>query len=393
MKHILKKISILIAFALVLSCSQKAEEVKTEVHEEHNENVVEFTEEQYKTAGIILGKIEMKNLTNVVVVSGLLDVPPQNLVSISVPLGGFLKSTEMLQGMKVKKGQLIATIENAEFITLQQDFLDSKSQLQFMELELKRQEELSKENVSSTKVLQQTQSDYSSLKARYSGLKEKLELIGLKPSNVREDNISRVVPVYSPINGFVTNIYTNVGRFLNPVDVLFDLVNTEHIHAELTVYEKDIAKIKKSQKVRFTLPNEVGNERTAKVFLIGREISADRTIRVHAHLDKEDTELLPKMYIKAVIEMGAATEVAVPDIAIVSAEGKDFIFASEGSQMENGKKIYLFKMIEIQKGVSDNGYTAISLGNNLDVKAISLVSKGAYSLLAKMKNSGEEEGH
>jgi cobalt-zinc-cadmium efflux system membrane fusion protein len=391
MKKILKNLSLLWAFALLISCSQKAEEVKTEVQVEHNENVVEFTEEQYKTADIVLGKVEMKNLSNVVIVNGLLDVPPQNLVSISVPLGGFLKSTVLLQGMKVKKGQLIATIENAEFITMQQDFLDTKSKLDFMEVELKRQEELSKENVSSTKVLQQAQSDYKSLKSRYSGLKEKLELIGLKPANVREDNISRVVPVYSPINGYVTNIYTNIGRFVNPVDVLFELVNTDHIHAELTVYEKDITKIKKGQKVRFTLPNENDNERTAKVFLIGREISPDRTIRVHAHLDKEDEALLPKMYIKAVIEMDAESQMAVPEKAIVNAEGKDFIFSSEGSQMEKGVKVYQFKMIEVQKGISENGYTAISASDGININDISLVKKGAYGLLSKMKNSGEDE--
>lgn len=388
---LISKITFALVIYLIISCNKKAEVAKTEAPHEQNQNVIELTEEQYKTVGVELGKVEMKNLSNVIIVNGLLDVPPQNLVSISAPLGGFLKSTSLLQGMKVKKGQLIATIENVDFITMQQDFLETKSKLDFIVLDLKREEELSKQNIGSAKILQQVQSDYRSLKSRYSGLWEKLELIGLKPGNVREDNISRVVPVYSPINGYVTNVYTNIGRFVNPVDVLFDLVNTEHIHAELTVYEKDIAKIKKGQKVRFTLPSENNNERSATVFLLGKEISPDRTIRVHAHLDKEDNELMPKMYIKAVIEMGTETQLAVPDIAIVNFEGKDFIFSSQGSEFVNGQKIYQFKMIEIHKIVYEGGYTAISLSDSMNLKGITLVKNGAYELLSKMTNSGVDD--
>lgn len=383
----------LLFFAItVTSCGSKVEEVKQDEHQEgehhEDENSVELTDEQAKTVNITLGKIELKSLSGAIKVNGMLDVPPQNLVSISVPMGGFLKSTELLQGMKVSKGQVIAVLQNADYIQLQQDYVDNKSQLEFLEAEYKRQQELAKENVNSQKIVLQSKTQYQSMLAKVSGLKSKLSLLGINSNQIESGNFQSTITLTAPISGYVTQVNVNIGMFVNPSDVMFKIVDTEHLHAELTVFEKDVPKLKIGQKVRFTLANE-SVERVATVYLIGREIGEDRTVRIHCHLDKEDGELLPGMYLKAYVEAGTQSLTALPNDAIVTFEGNNYIFISVPSD-EKGTQH--FRMVQVIKGVSELGYTEIQLPKDINTES-SIVINGAYDILAKLKNSEEEGGH
>lgn len=398
-------LSAFLVSAFLISCNSQAPDQPVEEHHNEEENIVEFTAAQYKTAGIELGKVQQKQISGTIKVNGMLDVPPQQLVSISVPLGGFLKNTELLQGSRVKKGQVIATIENLEFIQLQQDYLEAKSQFEFSKADYERQQELAKENVSAQKIMQQARSNHASWQAKANGLREKLRVLNIDIASLEAGNITSVIRLYSPINGYVTVVNVNIGKFVNPNDVLFEIVDTEHLHAELAVFEKDVPKIKIGQKVSFTLANET-KERMASVHLIGREISTDRTIRIHCHIDKEDTQLLPGMYLKAVVETGGALVPALPDEAIINFQGKKYIFVSaeeavnqkgisrkkDPNGKEQGDASHHFTMLEVQTGNSESGYTEITPPETFDAAKAEVVVKGAYSLLSKMKNS-EEEGH
>ncbi len=383
MKTEIKIITLLLIIIVITSCGGKQEHVKEESVKPEVPNMVELTDAQYKTAGITMGKIEMKSLSGAIKVNGMLDVPPQNLVSVSTPMGGFLKTTELLQGIKVKKGEAIAVMQNSEYIQLQQDFVDYKSQLEYLDAEYKRQQELSKENVNSQKVLLQSKTQYQSMLAKVGGLKSKLTLLGINTEQITTGNFQNTITIYAPISGYVTQVNVNIGMYVNPTDVMFKIVDTEHLHAELTVFEKDVRKLKIGMKVRFTLANET-EERIATVYLIGREIGEDRTVRIHCHLDKEDTDLLPGMYLKAYVEAGTHEVGTLPDKAIVNFEGKDYIFIND-----NKKDEHQFKIIQVAKGVTELGYTEIILLDGINIDA-PIVINGAYDLLSKMKNSAEE---
>jgi len=379
-----KTLAFLFTAVLFASCGSKTEETKQEEHHEEATSVVELTPEQVKIINLKLGKIVMKDLSGAIKVNGMLDVPPQNLVSISAPMGGFVKSTELLQGMKVNKGQAIVVMQHPDYIQMQQDFLETKSQLEYLEIEYKRQQELSKDNVNSQKTLQQAKSQYESMLAKNAGLKSKLMMLGINGDKLTSQTIQNTISISSPISGYVTHVNVNIGMYVNPTDVMFKIVDTEHLHAELTVFEKDVPKIKIGQKVRFTLANET-DERTATVYLIGREISDDRTVRIHCHLDKEDLDLLPGMYLKAYVEAGTQNLPAIPNEAIVNFEGKDYVFITE-------KEANHFKMLEVTKGISELGFTEVEMKDGLSNESL-IVVNGAYDILAKMKNSEEDEGH
>lgn len=382
-----------ILFGLICSCQNKTTVTTEDMHHEHEhaEGVVELSDAQYKEAKIQLGKIEMKDLQATIEVNGMLDVPPQNLVSVSAMMGGFVKTTMLLQGKKVSKGQVLLTIQNPSFIAIQTMYLENVQKLKFLELEYKRQEELSNENVASKKIFQQISSDYHSLQASLRGQEEELKILNINPRTLTQTNITSVVSIYAPISGYVTTVNINLGKYVTPQDVICEIVNTEHLHAELTVFEKDIPKIKIGQKIGFYLVNESGLERRAHVYLINHQISPERTVRVHAHIDVEDPTLMPSMYLKAFIEVGENNKkTVVPEKAIVQSAGKNYIFIKDSIQKEVGQHSYT--AIEVSKGISQHGYSEIDLPEVLDIKTTHVVVEGAYTLLSKM-NVSEEEGH
>lgn len=376
-----------IFFLLMTGCSSKTNEQDLEAIDSSSIMDVSLSESQFNSVKITTGKIEPKKMSTVLEVNGMLDVPPQNLVTVSALLGGFVKSTDILQGMNISKGALIARIQNPEFITIQRDYLENKSKLKYLEVEYKRQEELSKENVSSAKIFQQVSSDYNTALVANGALGEKLKMIGINPETLTQSNITSTVDLRSPIKGYITVVNINVGSFVNPQDIICEIVDTDHLHAELTVFEKDITKIKVGQKVVFKIVNSEEKARTATVYLINHKISEDRTVRVHAHMDKDDPSLIPNMYLKAYVNISEQDALVVPTGAIVQIEDENYIFIEKSG----GSNAHQYEGIKIQKGISEAGYTAITLPSTIEYEGLTVVFNGAYDLMSKLKNIEEEE--
>ena len=392
MKNILV---VLLLLAGLSSCNKKEEETpetvagQTRQEKEQQTDAVELTKAQYETAGIEIGSTTTRNLSDVVTANGIIDIPPQNLVSISAPMGGFVRKTELLQGMNVRKGEVIATIENPDFIQIQQDYLETESKLEYAQLEFARQSELSKENINAQKVLQLSVSEVKTQKARLSGLRERLKTAGINLNTLEKGMIVNSAVIVSPISGSVTTVNVNLGKYVSPTDVMFEIVDTDHMHVELSVFEQDIPKIKLGQLVRFTVSNNPDKEHQAKVYLINKKINEDRTVRVHCHLAKDDPGLLPQNFVKATIETGASPVSALPDQAIVDFDGKSYIFIQNpGRGKDSG---LAFDMKEVHRGVSENGFSQVKFPEGFDEKNVKIVLKGAYALLSKLKNSEEEE--
>lgn len=378
-KLLMKKTLILILSTFIInSCSKKSEpekKVQTTATSLH----VALSEEQIKKLGIEVGQPVNRAISGVIKANGMLDVPPQNLVSISAPLGGFVKKTEFLQGMRVAKGQTVVVLEHPDYIQLQEDYLMTKNQLEYLELEYKRQEELQNEKVSAAKDFQMAKSNYQSSKAKLLGLRAKLELINIHPSDIENGEIKSTISIASPIAGFISQVNVNIGMYVSPSTMMFRIVDTEHLHAEAQVFEKDIPQLKIGQKVFLRLSNET-QEREATVYLIGKEITPERTVRVHCHLEKEDAALIPGLFFSARIETSQIQVSTVPSDAIVLFENKNYLFV----QM----RPLQFEMVEIEKGVSEGGFTQVTLTEAVKEKQI--VLKGAYFLLGILKNSEEE---
>lgn len=399
MNKSLYKIAIAAVFFLAACSSKKTEETTPEA-ENHDPDLVEFTQEQYETVGIQTGSVVYTNLSNYIKASGTIDVPPKDLISIASPYGGTIRSTNVIEGKYVNRGQVIATIENPEFVQVQQDYLESTSQLSFLRQDMERQEELVRENIAARKSLQRAQSDYNSMASRIEGLKAKLRMININPASLRQGDVTSRVNIYAPSNGYITHVYSNVGKYIGANELLADMANTSNILVKVKVFEKDLSQIKMGQRIRFRATGD-SIERNAEVFLIGKDIDADRTVEVHGKIINPSATLLPGMFINAIMEVGTSSTPALPQAAVVQSGGKNYIFILDDAEKENTEKDksaneekhIAFRRVEVGIGATENGYTAVILPEKFEMKS-KVVIKGAYDLLSKMNNSEEEEeGH
>ncbi len=367
-------------FSMLFSCHspQPEKDLKTE----DAPNTITLTDAQIKAAGIQTGTVQRHMLNSELKVNGLVDVPPQNIISVSFPLGGYLKSADLLPGMHVSKGEVIAIMQDQNLIQLQQDYLIARAKLEYLEKDYERQKMLNENKVNAEKVFQQASADFTSQKVLVKGYEEKLRLIGINPEKLNDKTISRTVPIYSPINGFVSKVNINIGKYVNPSDVLFELINPDDIHAALTVFEKDLGKVKPEQKVMVTFVDDPEKEYECEVILVTKNVDNDRSALVHCHFEKQPRQLLPGMFLNARIMISNASVLAVPEDAVVQYGNDKMILESTGSNT--------FRLIVVQTGITDNGLTEIiDTVNTLEGKSI--ITQNAYPVLAMIKNTGDSD--
>jgi membrane fusion protein, heavy metal efflux system len=369
------------------SCNRGSAEVEKEM-ETLPENIVEMRDDQIKLAGIETGEFEMHSLGGSLKVSGKVTVAPQNMATVCAPLGGFVKQTNLMPGAYVSKGQTLVIIENQEYVDIQQNYLEARNKYQFAESEFKRHSELYKSDVYSEQNLQQVTSEYHSLKALVKSLEQKLALIGIDPGNLHEDDISLSLPLVSPIAGYIKTVNVNLGKFVTPTDILFEIVNSDKLLLELTLFEKDADKVAVGQHLQFFINNET-EMHEAIVYQTGKSVNTDKTFTVYASVTGKCKNILPGMYVNAIVATSDSQVVALPDEALVNFDDRDYIFIFEKDKEESGKFFCEYRMIEVKKGVSDNGYTQVVVPEDLDIKTARVVVRGAYNLLSAKKNAGE----
>ena len=376
--HMKNILIILTVFLLGISCKSASE---TEVQKAAEpEDRITLTEAQMKNSGVISGNITQREMAAVIKANGRIDVPPQNMVTVSVPLGGYLKTTKLLPGMHVNRGEVIATIEDNQYIQLQQDYLTAKAQYGYNESEYNRQRELNASKASSDKVYEQAKSVYLSQRILIKSLEEKLKLVGINPSKLNENNISKSIYVYSPIDGFVSKVNVNIGKYVTPADELFELVNPDDIHLNLKIFEKDLDQLYIGQHIVSYTNTNPGKKYDGDIILISKDVSADGITEVHCHFDNFDKSLFPGMYMNAEVTLKNKIRNVLPDEAVVRFEGKEYIFEDLGGNQ--------FKMIEVEIGEIEGGFTEIKNAEPFMDKKI--VTKGAYTLLMTIKNIEED---
>ena len=377
----MNKTIIYLFFSIMLfACSQQPAQTEEEPAEDIT--AVTLTAGQVQQAGIETGAVTKQTLHIKLNVNGVVDVPPQNIVSVSFPMGGYLKTTDLLPGMHVNRGQVIGVIEDKSLIQLQQDYLVAETRLQYLQKDYERQKTLNENKVNADKVLQQAEAEFAGQKVLVKSLGEKLKLININPGKLNENTISRSVPVYSPINGFVSKVNVNIGRFVAPTDVLFELINPDDMHAALTVFEKDMPLVKEGQPVKVSFIDNPGEEYDCGVILVTRNVDDNRSGIVHCHFEKMPKKLLPGMFLEATIIVGDVEALTVPEEAVVRYAGQEYVLLANGGNT--------YELVAVKTGVKEDNRIQVS-SESVDLFNKRVVVKNAYTILGKMKNEGEEE--
>lgn len=382
------------------SNADAATESHEEGHEHEEESTVSFTAEQAKTIGIETGALEYKQIASSLKANGFLKVPNQNKATIQSMYSGVVQAILIEPGHAVKKGQVIAKVANPEFIQVQNEYLNTLSQVQKAVQEYDRQKMLFEGNAGALKNLQAAEATLQTLRNQESMYAKQIRLMGVNPATVSNGNLVSELAIRSPISGVVSEIGVEMGSFVNTSTMVASIIDNSKLHVDLFIYEQDLPRLQKNQTIHFTLTNNPGKEYDAQIFSLGNTFEDDsKAVSVHAEVLGNKEGLIDGMSVTAIISLGAANVKAVPNEAIVSDQGKDYIFMVVNHQEEephsHGDEDHshaddgnmTFKKVLIAKGATDIGYTEIEVLHDMPADT-RVVTKGAFFVLAKMNDSG-----
>ncbi len=419
----MKKIILAIVVLFMIGCKHNDEhnhtekeqqkENKKDEHNEDAENITMLTAEQIKAVGIKFGHIENKQLTSTIKANGILRVPNSRKGNITSLYGGVIKSLRVQIGDYVKKGQVIATIANPQFVQLQESYLVAESKITLAKQELERQQQLHAENIGALKNLQNAKSQLNSLLAQKASLCRQIKMMGIDLNSVARGNLKSSLLVRSPLNGTISNLLAQIGSYVDASSPIGEIVDNGALHLDLQIFEKDLPLVKVGQIIHFTLTNNPTGEYDAKIFSIGSSFEDDsKTIPIHCTVTGNKKDLFDGMNVTAIVSLDKKTTPAVPNEAIVSANGKDYIFIvteeeenddhegeehreddghdHDGKNTAKEEGIH-FKKIQVVKGVSNMGYTEVNFVQEIPIDA-EIVVKKAFFINAKL-SGGAGHGH
>jgi cobalt-zinc-cadmium efflux system membrane fusion protein len=373
MKLIYKILTLSIILS-ILGCGNSENEADISIQQ--SDDRIKISNEQFKQNNMALGSLEEKVFPIRVKVNGMIDVPPENKAVVNSIASGYIKTIPLLVGNIVKKGQKLATIESPEFVRMQQEYMEVKEQLNYLKSEYERQKTMFKEDIISTKVFLKAERDYKVANAQYSGLKKQLSMLNISPSSVEQGQITSVISLYAPISGSITAVSVSRGTYVSPTTAILEIIDNDHIHLELAVFEKDIMSVKKDQNIAFSIPEVSDQTYQAKVYLVGAAIAANRTIKVHGHPQDDSQHFLTGMFVNAEIITDTSTAIALSENAFVSLENATYVLVLDE---EKGANLY-FKQVKVHTGKTANGFTEL-----IDSKALNKTDKvlisGAFSLI------------
>lgn len=395
MKRLYRTLVTFSLLGLLVGCGSAERHGEGESHDlsdEHSEAVAHITREQLRAAGIALGAVEYKELSATIRANGSLKVPQTHKGYVTTLYGGSIQKIHTMPGQYVRKGQLIATLANPEFVQLQEEYLTTKSKLAYARQEAERQKRLEVEGAGARKNLQQAESELATLKARHTSLEQQLRLAGIEPSQISVESIRPTLAVLSPISGVIGEVLGQIGSYVQPSSPIAEVIDNASLHLDLNIYEQDLPKIRVGQTIHFKLTNNPNKEYDAEVHTIGSTFEPDsRTIAVHCDLLGDKTGFIDGMNITGIISLGEELLPAVPDEAIVHADGKDYVYVQQDMGHDH-EDTFEFVPVEVLRGTSQLGYTAITPVGELADDAV-IVLKGAFFVNAQIRAGEVGDDH
>lgn len=368
--------SLFLILILLLTSCKNTDSQTSEADE--NPNLITLTEIQFQSNAFKMDTLSTHHFPSYIRTQGVIDVPPQNKAEIHAMMGGFVKTITLLVGDKVEKGQVLMTLENPEFVSLQQEFLETREQLEYLRSEQERQTILLEENITSQKNFLKADSDYKTAIARLESLKKRLQLLHLNPERIQSGNLSSQVQLRSPISGFVSSIPVNTGTYVSEIEPVMEIVNNDHMHLEMQVFERDIPQLQKGQKIIFKTPETSADPFIGTIHLIGTTVNNQtRTTQVHGHIpDSIASRFAIGMFVEAQIETGSTTSPALPKDALAEVDGSFFALLKVGAEG------FQFKKVLVQPGKEHNGFVEIKNADTFP-PGVQFLVKGAYNLIGE----------
>jgi len=374
---------------LSTSCGHEKEKLQANIAPavQNQAHFVTLNKRQVSAIKIKSGKIEKRNITNVIKANGYLDVPPQNKAVISPMITGYVRKINFLLGDHVRKGQIMAELESMEFIDLQQQYIELSARIEYLNEDFNRQQLLRDQDAVSRKKYLMAEVDYKTAAGTLKALKSKLELLGVDFEQIDKGNLVDRILLTAPISGSVKKVSAVIGRHTDPSEEIFEIINPEHLHLELSVFEKDVPKVKKGQKVWFAIPSMKNNVFEGEIFLVGKDLSEEkRSINVHVHIEEAQGEFAVGMYANAMIatdDNSSLSSYTLPVTSVVTDGNLEYIFR----QTRKNSDQLSYEKIPIITGIESDGLIEINDLNTINPDD-DIVTEGAFYLLNAFSSEG-----
>lgn len=367
MKTIFNLITLLLLF---VSCGKDKTTEETPV----KSDTIILSEQQWNNQNYQLVSPSVKDFSEVISASGVIDIPPKNKHVISVKTEGYINSINLLEGDFVKKGQLLFQLENPHFLDIQQSYLELHEQLGYLESEYNRYKSMYNEKIVAEKLFLKAQSDFKTAEAKHDGLKEQLTLLNISVNQLEKGIFSSIINIYAPINGYVSNLKVTKGMFINASHPALEILGNDHLHAELYVYEEDALKIKKGQEVIITPSASSYKRLKGEVHLVAKSLDENRRVKIHVHFKDSTDNLIAGMYVQGLINITQHQALTLPLNTVVEQNEKYVALKYLGKK----NNTYILSKIALPVGNKNEDIIELLDTNN---KSDQFLMNGAYYLI------------
>lgn len=385
-KPIFKILTVVLVLTMACSTEQDEADGQHAAAPATEKKQVVLDTDQIRAIGLETGHIEVRNLSSGVRANGYIDVPPQNKAVISPFVTGYVREVRMLVGDRVRRGQVIAVLESLEYLEMQENYLDLSNSLEYLKDEYERKKTLQEQNAIARKQYLLARSEYRRADASMRALREKLILLHADLDQLEAGKVNPLLYIRSPINGSITDVMTVIGRHLDPHEEMMEIMNPDHFHLELNVFEKDIMRIEEGQRVFFRIPNLDHERFEGEVFLIGQNLEQEqRYIRVHVHIDDTQRKFKVGMYVTASIAVQDNRVEAVPASAVLAEGEKKYVFVQKAREDSTA----VFFRHEVVTGIEDQGLVQLKYHEGIE-QGDKIVVRGAFYLMNAFADVGGE---
>lgn len=376
----MKRTIIYIIPALLLSACG-ADTTEQPVEETTSANTITLTDAQASTFEVSFAELTQHTMSTTLQLNGKVELQPQARLVISLPLGGTVSSVATNVGKAVQKGDLLATVQDPQYVQLQEDYLKLLQEKTFADADLQRQQQLKEGQALSEKAFQQKRMEYAKLGVSLKAVEEKLRMLGINPSTLSSGSISKDVRLVATMAGVVSAVNISTGQYAAPNDVLLELIDPKQSQLSLQVFEKDLGRLQVGQMLKAATNENSQNRWNCEVLFVKPDLAVDGTSEVLCKFADGRPSPAPGTYMNAEVVLADHAVSVVPNKAIVTMDGSPYVFVDESEPNT-------YTAIALELGGSDAEYSEVLNASNLQGKKV--VVDGSYVLLMALKNTSDE---
>ena len=371
------------------STERSEENADTEMHSEA-EGEIEVSKAQMDAVGIKLGSLEQREMADAIELTGTLEVTPGGEAVVSSKLPGTVTEIRVIVGDHVRAGGVIAYVESPEVLMLREEWLTSQQTEEMARKDLARQEELASRGAGVRKNLENARSVLSLAEIKTRSAAQKLKSYGLSP-----DDMGNTIAVRSEISGTVVAVDAVIGTYADMQVPIARIVDNKALFASLQLLEKEMERVKPGMPVELHLTNNPHIMVSGTVEKVAPTLdSRNRTVPVRIKLDEASREveelLIPGTAVNAAVMTAGHKTAVLPEGAVVSAGGRNYIFVLEDEHEEDSQTVYHFRKMEVGCGLRSLGYVEIIPVEQLPENA-RIVIAGAFYLNSMAAEHGEHQ--